>query len=70
MMSLLSRAVRGMGDQFCVRVQELAISLVGAASSAVKAAIVPWLGSVMPRLEQYLSATHTQNTQVGWILRH
>ena len=52
-----------MADQFCVRVQELA-------SIAVKVAIVPWLGAVMLRLEQYLSATHTQDTQVGWILRY
>ena len=45
-----------MADQFCVRVSELAISLVGAASIAVEAAIVPWLGAVMLRVEQYLSA--------------
>merc|ERR1719282_1497637 len=53
-----------MGDQFCVRVQELAVSLVGAAASACRGAIVPYMSRVMPRLEQYLTMHHTPETQV------
>ena len=61
---IMSRAIRGLGDQFCVRVQELAISLVGAVSNAVKGAIVPYMETVMPRLEQYLTMQHNDETQV------
>ena len=53
-----------MTDQFCVRVQELAISLVGAAADACKGAIVRYLDVVYPRLEQYLTMTHNNETQV------
>ena len=52
-----------MSGQFSPRVQELAISLVGAAATAAGAALVPWLGDLLPGLEQCLSATHTPDTQ-------
>merc|ERR1719452_38116 len=61
---IMSRAIKAMSDQFSVRIQELAISLIGAASNAVKGAIVPYLGVVMPKLELYLTMTHTDDTQV------
>ena len=52
-----------MSGQFSPRVQELAISLVGAAATAAGAALVPWLGDLLPGLEQCLAATHTPDTQ-------
>lgn len=61
---IMSRAIKAMSDQFSVRTQELSISLIGAASNAVKGAIVPYLGVVVPKLEQYLTMTHTDDTQV------
>ena len=61
---IMRRVVRVLDDQYCVRVQELAISLIGAAATASKAAIVPYLGEIMPRLEQYLTRQHTSETQV------
>ena len=61
---IMTRVVRVLNDQFCVRVQELAISLIGAAANAAKGAIVPFLGEIMPRLENYLSRQYTDDTQV------
>ena len=61
---IMSRAVRALSDQFCVRVQELSISLIAAVATAVKGAIVNYLEAVMPRLEQYLTMQHTDETQV------
>ena len=52
-----------MSGQFSPRVRELATSLVGAAATAAGAALVPWLGDLLPGLEQCLSATHTPDTQ-------
>ena len=63
-----------MSGQFSPRVRELATSLVGAAATAAGAALVPWLGDLLPGLEQCLSATHTPDTQVleeyrrSWLL--
>ena len=53
-----------MSGQFSPRVRELATSLVGAAATAAGAALVPWLGDLLPGLEQCLAATHTPDTQV------
>merc|ERR1719219_2554483 len=61
---IMRRVVRVLDDQYCIRVQELAISLIGAAATASKAAIVPYLGEIMPRLELYLTRQHTSETQV------
>ena len=61
---IMARAVRGMGDGFSVRVQELAISLIGAAASATRGAIVPYMPGVMARLEVYLTMSHNDDTQV------
>jgi len=61
---IMSRAIQAMSDQFSVRIQELAISLVGAASNATKGAIVPYMGVVVPRLEHYLTMQHNDDTQV------
>eukprot|EP00092_Neocalanus_flemingeri_P005200 GFUD01005593.1.p1 GENE.GFUD01005593.1~~GFUD01005593.1.p1 ORF type:complete len:950 (+),score=322.92 GFUD01005593.1:135-2852(+) len=61
---IMSRATQSMSDQYSVRIQELGISLVGAASNATKAAIVPYMGVVVPRLEQYLTMQHNDDTQV------
>ena len=61
---IMTRVIRVLNDQFSVRVQELAISLIGAAATATKGAIVPYLGEIMPRLENYLSREHTADTQV------
>merc|ERR1712142_1433119 len=56
---IMTKAVRGLHEDFSVRVQELSVSLIGAAASATRGAIVPYLGAVWPRLEAYLSAQHT-----------
>merc|ERR1719376_1599658 len=61
---IMTRATQAMADQYTVRIQELAISLVGAASNATKGAIVPYIGVVVPRLEHYLTMQHTDDTQV------
>merc|ERR1719186_772850 len=61
---IMSRATQAMSDQFSVRIQELAISLLGAASNATKGAIVPFMGVVVPRLEHYLTMQHNDDTQV------
>ncbi len=61
---IMTRAARGMSDGFSVRVQELSISLIGAAATAVKGGIVPFMPGVMTRLEVYLTMTHNDDTQV------
>ena len=61
---VLARAVRAMSGQFSPRVRELATSLVGAAATAAGAALVPWLGDLLPGLEQRLAATRTPDTEV------
>ena len=61
---IMNRATMAMADPCSVRIQELAISLVGAASNATKGAIVPYMGVVVPRLEHYLTMQHTDDTQV------
>ena len=48
-----------MSGQFSSRVEELATSLVGAAARAAGPAMVPWLGQLLPVLEQRLAATPT-----------
>jgi hypothetical protein len=53
-----------MADSYSFRIQELAISLVGAASNASMGAKVPFTGVVVPRLEQHLAMQHTDDTQV------
>ena len=53
-----------MSGQFSPRVRELATSLVGAAATAAGAALVPWLGDLLPGLEQRLAATRTPDTEV------
>ena len=61
---IMTKAVRGLQEDFSVRVQELSVSLIGAAASATRGAIVPYLGAAWPRLEAYLSAQHTIETEV------
>jgi len=61
---IMTRATQAMSDQYTVRIQELAISLVGAASNATKGAIVPYIAVVVPRLEHYLTMQHNDDTQV------
>ena len=61
---IMNRATMAMADPCSVRIQELAISLVGVASNATKGAIVPYMGVVVPRLEHYLTMQHTDDTQV------
>jgi len=61
---IMSRANTVLQGSFSVRVQELAISLVGAAANATKGAIVPYLGTVWPCLERYLAMQHTDDTEV------
>jgi len=61
---IMTRAARGMSDGFSVRIQELSISLIGAAASATRGAIVPYMPGVMARLEVYLTMTHNDDTQV------
>ena len=61
---VVARAVRAMSGQFSSRVQELATSLVGAAARAAGPAMVPWLGQLLPGLEQRLAATPTPDTEV------
>jgi len=61
---IMSRAIKALADPFSVRVQELAISLIGAASNATKGAIVPYMDAVVPRLEHYLTMQHNDDTQV------
>ena len=61
---VVARAVRAMSGQFSSRVEELATSLVGAAARAAGPAMVPWLGQLLPGLEQRLAATPTPDTQV------
>ena len=53
-----------MSGQFSSRVEELATSLVGAAARAAGPAMVPWLGQLLPGLEQRLAATPTPDTEV------
>merc|ERR1719350_1028061 len=60
----MTRANTVLQGSFSVRVQELAISLVGAAANATKGAIVPYLGTVWPCLERYLAMQHTDDTEV------
>jgi hypothetical protein len=61
---IMTKAIRGLHEDFSVRVQELSVSLIGAAASATRGAIVPYLGAAWPRLEAYLSAQHTIETEV------
>merc|ERR1719334_2925475 len=61
---IMTRAIQAMSDQYTVRIQELAISLVGAASNATKGAIVPYIEVVVPRLEHYLTMQHNDDNQV------
>ena len=60
----MQRAIATLNDQFSVRVRELSISMIAAAANASQAALVPYLDQVMPVLEQYLSMTHSDDTQV------
>merc|ERR550519_1894632 len=61
---IMTRANTVLQGSFSVRVQELAISLVGAAANATKGAIVPYLSTVWPCLERYLAMQHTDDTEV------
>jgi len=62
--AIMQRAIATLNDQFSVRVRELSISMIAAAANASQAALVPYLDQVMPVLEQYLSMTHSDDTQV------
>jgi hypothetical protein len=46
------------------RVRELGISLIGSAANAVKYEIIPYFDSVYGPLQAYLTAQHTEETQV------
>merc|ERR550519_326920 len=61
---IMTRAITALQGNFSVRVQELSISMVGAAANATKGAIVPYLGAVWPCLEHYLTMKHTDDTEV------
>ena len=61
---IMGRAITVLQGNYSVRIQELSISMVGAAASATKGAIVPYLGSVWPLLERYLAMQHTDETEV------
>jgi len=61
---IMTRAITALQGNFSVRVQELSISMIGAAANATKGAIVPYLGSVWPCLERYLTMQHTDETEV------
>jgi len=64
MPALMQRAIMTLNDNFSIRVRELSISMIGAAANAAHVAIVPYLGQVMPILEQYLTMAHNDDTQV------
>ncbi len=44
--------------------RELGISLIGSAANAVKHEIIPYFDSVYGPLQAYLTAQHTEETQV------
>merc|ERR1740129_2221214 len=62
--AIMQRAIMTLNENFSIRVRELSISMIGAAANAGHVAIIPYLGQIMPTLEQYLTMTHTDDTQV------
>jgi hypothetical protein len=51
-------------------VRELGISLIGSAANAVKHEIIPYFDSVYGPLQAYLTAQHTEETQVSVFSDH
>jgi len=61
---IMSRAIIALQGNFSVRIQELSISMIGAAANATKGAVVPYLERVWPCLERYLTMQHNDDTEV------
>lgn len=61
---IMSRAIIALQGNFSVRIQELSISMIGAAANATKGAVVPYLERVWPCLEHYLTMQHNDDTEV------
>jgi len=61
---LMPRALASLNPSFSVRVRELGISLIGSAANAVKHEIIPYFDTVYGPLQAYLTAQHTEETQV------
>lgn len=61
---LMQRAAASLSDNFSIRIRELGINLIGSAANAVKGGIIPYFDSVLIPLQGYLTAQHTEETQV------